>query len=102
MRQLGSDRLFALAQLFIQIDHAVRSHWVRDALDINVATLFAVDHVCDMGMGLVRDEYLSGGASGLEPGGEIHAGTNDRIIHPSLAAEISYGAHARVDAHPAP
>src|SRR5262249_55080227 len=101
MRQLGSDRLLALAQILIEIDHAVGCYWVGDALDLDMAALFAVDHVFDMGMGLVRDQYLSGRASGLEPSGEIHAGANDRIVHPSLAAEVSYGAHARIDTHPA-
>jgi hypothetical protein len=61
--------LLTFREIFVQIHHAVRRHWVGDALDFDVATLFAIDQVLHMGMSLVRDEDLTRSAGGFKPSG---------------------------------
>ena len=43
-----------------------------------------------------------GSAIDLQPRGEVRLGTDDRIVHPVVAAEIADIAEAGIDAHPHP
>ena len=104
MRQPCPDGLITLVKIFITIDNPVCDQGVGETLDLDGALLFAVNLVLDVGVRLVGDEDLAWGTSGFEPCGQVHSTADDGVVHPVIASEVSYRAHAGADAdlHSAP
>ena len=56
------------------------------------------DEVADQRVGLVAEHDAVRLGDALQPGGEVRLGTDDRVVHPVVAAEIADIAVAGVDA----
>src|SRR5918912_224445 len=94
-----SDDAPGLVEAAVEVDHAIDSNGIRNALDLDVAALLAMDLVLHVGMGLVRDQDGARPRLVLETRGEVRCAADDRVIHPVFTAEVTDGAIARADSH---
>ena len=96
IRVFLADLPTRLAQVLVGIDGHIGRHRIGDALHHDLAGFFAVDPVLYERISLVGDEDITRGSRRFEAGGEVHAATDDGVVHPVLAAEVSHRAVPRV------
>src|SRR5688572_3280403 len=97
MRQLGTDRRPRGRETGPQINHAVGGDRIGDAFHPDCPALLAMYLVLNVGEGLIGDEDATGRRLMLEARGEVHGATDDGVVHPVLATEVSHRAITGVD-----
>src|SRR5262249_51184189 len=79
------------------IDDLVRGHGMRDALHVDVPTLLTTNLVFDESVSFIRDKNLARRSHLFKPAREIHTATDDGVVHPIIATEVSDGAETGID-----
>src|SRR6185437_10430977 len=78
-------------EMLVGVDNLVGRDRVGDAFDGDLPTLLALDPVANMRVSLIRDEYFAGCRRSLKPRCEVHAASDDGVVHPFLTAEVPDG-----------
>src|SRR5262245_9981928 len=89
------------AELLISIDNLIGGNRVGDAFDRDVPTLLAVDAMANARVSLIGHEDLARCSRSFKPGSEVHATTNDSVVHAILATKVPDSAKPCVDSNPA-
>src|SRR5262245_13359184 len=92
VRAFPVDEQTLPVKVLISIDDLVGGNRVGYAFDRDVPTLLAVNAMANARVRFVGHEDLARCRRSFKPGSEVHAATDDGVVHSILAAKVSDGA----------